>query len=304
MKGFWGIFLIVAGLLFLGQSFNVLNNTDLQTIFSFWPLALVLFGLWLIVKSFRFAWVVMAVGFILSVLFVYGAGFTNNPFFNRFGSENRRENRGSELKVDKIKAEMEEGVERVEAEVNTGAIKFRIDGKTENLIEGDLLSSFLDPDLETDIENGVAKIKLDTVSLRRRFFFQDFKNELSLQFNPDLPLDLRVSTGASELDFDLSELIISKLSLNAGASDINVKLGENLQNGAKATFEVGVSNIVIDVPSAVGVRVVSESGLTGQDFAGFEQRNGAYYSPGYDAAVKKIDVEFRAGASAIKINRY
>lgn len=305
MKGFWGLILILAGLLFLGQSFNLLNNADMETIVGFWPLLLVLIGIWLIVKRYRFAWVIMLASLLLAGGFVYMAGFTTNSYFNRFNRNETGDSRQrTEVKDHEIKAIMEEGIKKVEAEVNTGAIRFNLEDGTENLLEGNLVSSFLDPDLETDIDEGVAKVKLDTVSFRRRFFFQDFRNELNLKFNPDLPLDLKASTGASEINFDFRKLILANLGIKAGASDIDVKFGEAIESGAKATFEVGVSNINIEVPKSIGVKIDSESGLTGEDFRGFTKKDGAYYSEGYDQASKKLEIVLRAGASSIRINRY
>lgn len=303
MRGVVSIGLIILGILFLGSNFNLWTSRDIETILSFWPLFLILVGLYLIVRRTKEALLVMIIALLAAAGFVYYAGFQNGlprPFR---GQEQRRDE-DDDVRESKITADLDPSTERVEAEINTGAINFDIKDGTEKLIDGELQSGFLEPDLSSSFEGDLTKLKLDTVSFRRRFFFRDFNNRLSLKFNNELPLALKINTGASDLDFDLSGLRISDFLLKAGASDIDVTVGEEVVPDAKVAFEVGVSDIKVRVPKALGVKIVSESGLTSERFPSFVSKDDAFYSEGYDTAQKKIEIQLRAGASAIEVERY
>src|SRR5690606_8664975 len=104
--------------------------------------------------------------------------------------------------------------------------------------------------------------------------------------------------GTSRFDVDLSKLSVKKLDINSGVSDITVKLGNVLEH-SEVVVDSGVSNIKLSVPSGVGVRVIADASLSRTNLRklNFEQRDGVYYSPGYNSAERTIDIYFSAGVS-------
>jgi hypothetical protein len=301
MKKFWAILLIVLGVIFLGENFNFWGGIDWSLLSLFWPILLVLFGFYFLVKQWKEGWWLMVLAVVAAGIFVYIAAYGDNPLLKREGVTKRQK---AEQRVYEIEATLEPSAQKIQAEINTGAIEFKIKNSTEKLIDGSLNSSFLEPDLKTSVEGEVAKLTLDTVSFRRRFFFHDFRNELNLALNNSLPLLLSVNSGASDLNFDLSGLKIESFNLKSGASDVDIRLGDAIENNANISLEVGASDIEIEVPKNIGVKIVSESGLTEESFQGFTERDGAYWSESYEGAAKKINIILRAGVSSVRIIQY
>jgi hypothetical protein len=161
--------------------------------------------------------------------------------------------------------------------------------------------------LKTSTSGNEVTAVLNTASSHRNmmFFLRDFRNQLNLKLNDNFPIDLDVATGASDLNFDLSGIKLSNFILRAGASNIDIRIGTTVQNGAKADIQAGASDINIEVPQEAGVKIIAESGLTSERFEGFNKKaDDTWESEGYEAAAKKITVELRAGASSVEVIRY
>lgn len=303
MKYFWAGILILLGALFLAGNFNLLSGVDLANVLRFWPLILVLWGLYLIIRNKRGADTVMIVALVFSALLVGGYAYLN-PRTENNGNRPCCENE-HEIRERTIESEMPIGATKAKITVNTGAVKFDINGGTSKLIEGDVISNFMEPRLKTTVSGEEVTAVLDSTTYRRMmFFFRDFKNELSLKLNDTFPVNLEVNTGASDLNFDLSKIRLSAFLLKAGASDLDLRIGNLVQNDANIDIEAGASSVKVAIPQEIGVRIVNESGLGSTDFPGFIKKSDTVWeSEGYDVATKKINLSFRAGASSLKVTR-
>jgi hypothetical protein len=119
----------------------------------------------------------------------------------------------------------------------------------------------------------------------------------------DLPLALRVEIGAAQTTLDLRGLRITQLDLQAGASNVRVRLPEpaghvvvNAESGAaKLTFDVPPDTAAdIQVSSALSVRSIDETRFP-------PLGAGRYRSTNYELAANRIELHAELGAASLTV---
>jgi len=246
----------------------------------------------------------MIIALVLSGFFIYDVAFSKKPVLNY------RNYRGNccEIKSEEIKEELPEGAKELKYEIDTGAVEFRVDGGTDLLVTGVHKSNFTTLKKETDSEGDLSILNIETPArgMGYRFWERDsFINSFNLKLNQNLPISLDVDSGASTLDFNLSDLLVKKVGIKAGASTIYTKLGEKTENGAKLEYDCGASTIKLDIPKNYGVKVIYLAGLTSKNLPGFtDEGENTFLSENYQTAEKKIEVVVKAGLSTLEISRY
>ncbi len=151
---------------------------------------------------------------------------------------------------------------------------------------------------ETKIDfkmKGEKKIKLNDKGISRKI-------TLKLDKNP--VWDINMEVGAGDVKYDLTQYKVEKIKLETGASNIDLKLGD-LINESKVPIESGVANININVPKGVGCEIKIDGALNVKNFTGFTKiKSGLYRTEGFDSATKKILIDTDSGMSNFNVNRY
>ncbi|MEX2430320.1 MAG: DUF5668 domain-containing protein [Dehalococcoidia bacterium] len=134
-------------------------------------------------------------------------------------------------------------------------------------------------------------------------FGGEFRNaewDIALSRMPDLRVE--VDGGAADLDLDLRQLHVSRLDLNIGAADVNVRLPEQAGQ-TEVTIESGASSIEVRVPEGVAARITSSSGLSSVDVdeSRFPHVNGAWESADYDTAENRALIQIRVGVASVNV---
>lgn len=124
------------------------------------------------------------------------------------------------------------------------------------------------------------------------------------QLNEEIPLTLRVESGASQLELDLSRLQLRYLKLEAGASTIKMVAPACVEN-ALLDIDAGAANLSIHIPEGVAARIRLQEGLTSvkinqQRFPPLEHN--IYQSPDYSTASYHVELNLEAGVSSITIS--
>jgi hypothetical protein len=124
----------------------------------------------------------------------------------------------------------------------------------------------------------------------------------SVRLNDTIPISLDLQTGANEAHVDLSDLQITKLQLQTGASSTRITLPASAGH-TKAAIHSGAASVSVRVPSGVAARITSQSGLADVrvDRTRFPQTGGVHQSEDYDTAENKVDIEIETGVGSVDV---
>ncbi len=120
--------------------------------------------------------------------------------------------------------------------------------------------------------------------------------------SPDIPVSLKVESGASRVDLDLADLRVTYFSFDGGASNLNLTLPARVEN-TLVDIDAGAASINVRVPQGVGLRLRSKGvGSLSVDTQRFPMReSGLYQSADYDTAQYHADVTVDGGATSITV---
>jgi hypothetical protein len=120
--------------------------------------------------------------------------------------------------------------------------------------------------------------------------FDNYENRWELELG-DMPMDLRISAGAYQGEFDLGGLALESLRITDGAADVNLTFSSpNLVNMGTFRYDTGASSVSIDgLGNANFESMLFQSGAGDYtlDFSGDLQRD--------------ADIEVKAGLSNLTI---
>jgi hypothetical protein len=149
--------------------------------------------------------------------------------------------------------------------------------------------------------------RLDTHLEARPFIFPPFFGgwqglEWNIRLNRDVPLALRLETGASQSELDLRDLKVSDLKVSTGASktDLTLPASAGMTN---VSVELGAASLDMVVPQGVAARIRAEHGAAAIeiDTARFPYSNGIYESADFSSAQNKADIMIQAGAGRVAV---
>jgi hypothetical protein len=123
------------------------------------------------------------------------------------------------------------------------------------------------------------------------------------QLNGEIPLDIRVSCGASTADFDLTGVKARSLRFETGASSVKLLLPE-AAGETRVDIEGGASSFDVTFPQGLEGRVDVQQGANALnlDQARFPQVGmNLYETAGYASAANRAEIVLRTGAARINI---
>lgn len=127
--------------------------------------------------------------------------------------------------------------------------------------------------------------------------------EWTLNLNRDVPIDLKIESGASRSELDLRDLQVTDLKVSTGASKTEIILPEHAGLTA-VTVELGAASLDITVPDGAAARIRAEQGVSAIeiDTTRFPFSNGIYESADYSSATDKADIIIKAGVGRVAVH--
>ena len=262
---FWGVVLILLGSLLLLDELGVLP-ANVWTVF--WPILLILLGLWIVRDYF-------------------------------FGKSHRLLEETIAIPLD--------SAQEVEIDVNHGAGNLMVESGAE---PGSLLSGAFEGGVKytSRHEGGKLWVQLEAQGKGISTVIVPWFGSGSGAFRWDLrlvegvPMSLNVKTGASEVHLNLTDLHITDLKVETGASSVDILL-PNEVTVTRVEIKAGASSLKVRVPDNVAARIQVKGGLMAAqvDNDRFPKRNGVYQSPNYETAPCRVDINADLGVGTIKI---
>ncbi len=158
--------------------------------------------------------------------------------------------------------------------------------------------------LETLPEGGV-KVKIEAPSdVLMAFPWGISQHGLTwaVRLSEEIPLRLKVASGASETSLNLRDLRISDLRIETGASSTLVTLPANA-GFTSVRVEAGAASVNIVVPQEVAARIIYKSGLSSLkvDPTRFNRIGDFYESPDYATAANRAELYLESGLGSFEI---
>jgi hypothetical protein len=124
-----------------------------------------------------------------------------------------------------------------------------------------------------------------------------------IRLNRDIPMNLKIDSGASASTMDLSGLKITDLDIDTGASSTDLTLPATAEN-MHVDIDTGASSLKVNIPAGVAASIRIKSGITALNvnsrFPCVE--SGLYQSNDYSSSINRVDMTINAGVGSIDIN--
>jgi hypothetical protein len=124
-----------------------------------------------------------------------------------------------------------------------------------------------------------------------------------VNLNSEVALDLTLKTGASENKLNLTDLKVTNLNLDTGASSTRIYLPAHA-GSTKANIHAGAASVDISFPQTVAGRIRVQSGLAGINInhSRFPMNGNFYQSPDFETAIDKVEIYIETGVGSISIS--
>ncbi len=290
---FWGLLLILVGIIFTLSNFGILSHNFIFSLFKFWPLLVIIWGLSIITgKTKGSFWLVI----ILIMVLLVGGGMSWTSY--QYKNEKAVSVKGEES------LPIEAGIEKGSFKIDYGAGNLGIGknpGKEINFIYKD---SFAAPKLDYKIKNNQAEYKIKHSTGRTS---TPIPNKPQREWKVNLPQnllwDLELNLGAAKAELDFREIDLKSLDLDMGAGDITIWLGER---GLETDIDIdaGASNIKIIVPQNMELKIKVDGGLNSTNLGdlGLTKKDGYYIIEDITSSSKLI-LKFEGGVSRFELVR-
>ena len=295
MRWLIGAILILIGVIYLGQNLNWWSGAEFENIGRFWPLILVLIGVSIFTKHLKWGWVIFMIVLLASIGLVFYASVYDKNFLET----------QSEKYSDKISYDLEAGAKSTEVRIDTGALELRVsENDTAKFIEGDYTFNLYKPLFENSYDNEKQAFKLSGTEKWNSWHLGDTSNKATLKLNQNIPVNLTINAGASNLKLNLEKINCIGVDISAGASEINLTIGEKIASEAKINIKAGASNIKINLPKELGAKLRVDATLSGKEFGDLDKiGDNEFKTKNYDSATKKIEITIDAGVSNIEVKQ-
>jgi hypothetical protein len=292
-KLFSGIVLITVGILWLLSSLDIIT-LSWRAIWHLWPLIVVWVGISLlpIPEIYRLILNMLTLGVGVLMLLLPHADKCDNREWEITVTQSE------EWQTDTIGGSNVCGLyDKASLALNVGAGTLTFD--TTCLLATSAGNDALTVLIKSDTNARKAKVIAKTPPGKYNIDNTHFK----LKLNPTLLWDMDLEIGACSGTIDLSPFKVQDLELNAGATNITVRLGDKVSQ-VKAEVSAGASDITLEVPKTMQCIIEKETALVSSDFKGFKKQNGQYIAEAEGVSKGTIFLEIEAGVAQIRVRRY
>ena len=258
----------------------------------FWPLALIVLGGLFLLSNMGIIQVSIWGVFIPVLLILAGlSALLNSVGYARRGGQT------TSLSIPL------EGDESARLHIKYGAGRMNLSG---GAASGELLSGSFESGVDHHARRGGGRLDVTLSSsadmMTLPWGWDGSHRTWDVRLNERVPLVLDIDVGAAESRIDLTNVRVTDLKLDTGASSSELWMPANAgQTHAKVSG--GAASIKIKIPSEVAARIRWDGGLAtiSVDTNRFPQSGNTYQSPNYETAANKIDLKVDMGMGSVDI---
>lgn len=229
-----------------------------------------------------------------------------------------------DLQRDSVTIDREDATD-VRVQIRMGAGELNIDKGGEQLMEAEFIYNVeaWEPVVSYEVDDGEGRLTVRQPNTNRISADGRIRNEWDIRLSDQVPLDLRIESGAGDQQVDLAGLQITKLDMKLGAGDSEVNLSNNpelervdfdmgagslsidvrgpLDQDVDMDIQGGVGDITLRLPGEIGVRVEVNRGIGDIDTEGLSRRGDVWVNEAYGVSEITIDIHIQAGVGEIDL---
>ncbi len=214
-------------------------------------------------------------------------------------------------------------------DLDMGAGDLTIGSGAKDLMEAEFSfsSDRFEPEVDYDVRGDTGILKVRQSAGRSLFGLSDYRNVWDIQLADDVPMELNIDMGAGKTDLALGDLMLTEMTLEAGAGDVLIDFagsryltelkveagagevtidlsGDGWTEDLDVRMTAGVGDITIIVPKDTGVRFNVDTGVGDVDARGFvSQGSDVYVNEAYDKADTVMDILVEAGVGQVTLEQ-
>lgn len=196
-----------------------------------------------------------------------------------------------------------DGAERVTVEFEMGIGTLELSGGADALLDGEFRYNVeeWEPVVSYSVNDGRGHLSVRQPGADGKSVPRNAENEWTLRLNEDVPMTIDIDLGVAKARMYLGDLDLRDLTIDHGVGDMTIDLAGRQTNDLTARIDGGVGKIVLTVPSSIGVRLDTDTGIGSVSTHGFTKRGGFMVNDAYDSGGARIDVSIDAGVGSITV---
>ncbi|MBN2615847.1 MAG: hypothetical protein JXR71_09155 [Bacteroidales bacterium] len=304
---FWGLILIIFGVLLIGRNLD-LFNFDWYNFLRLWPVLFILWGISVLPIRDVYKTVILILVLAGSTWFVIDG--PKSSFYRNFEYSFSDDSNSNDVKYFKNTQQFtvpyDSAIKNARVIMDAAAGSFYINESTNDLLAFNQKNNDNNSKYKYFVEtkDGETQIRIKEEGDHFTFGGDNNHRKVNIQLNLNPVWDVNLNAGASAVKLDLSAFKVRKLDLDGGAGSFKITLGDKYPE-THVKVNAGASSITIKVPEAAGCDLRISSVLSGKHISGFQKlNNGHYQTANYDTAKQKITMNVDAAVSSFNLIRY
>lgn len=197
----------------------------------------------------------------------------------------------------------QQGAKSVHADVELGAGELDLGGGATKLLEADCYYGrpSRKPQISYSVTGTDGELEIRQPSSDHIHFGDNGRNDWTLRFNNQVPLDLSIKMGAGTGRLQLAGLQLTHLRVEGGVGTVSVDLGGDWKQSFDGRISGGVGTVTVRLPTSVGVRVHATAGLGTVHAPGFQREGNAYVNSAYGKSPVTISLDIEGGIGTVNL---
>jgi hypothetical protein len=288
-----GAILILLGGLLLAANYGYVDWGFFVSLWYLWPLLLIIVGVQLLFGR-RQPWLAA-----LLTLVIIAAGLALVVFGDETGSWFP----SGQVETTQIDGPSTDGVREAEARIDVGAARLILGPGSKRTTVTGTFESRRTPTI--DHQTSDDRYRLQVSQEGGWYFFPSNlgRDELNLELATGIPWKIDVNTGAADVDIDLSDVTLADLTIDAGASSVDLTVGRDvIESGASVLVDGGAGSYHVRLPEELDIRLNVDAGVSSVDVDSGFRRSGDDYR--HEGDGNELQVRLKAGVSSVTVELY
>lgn len=300
-------FFVTLGFLFLLNNFKAFTGVDFAVVLNLWPIAIILGGVYFLIRGHKFAWIITALTFFLLAISVFSylaIAPLKIPFLPSISS--RKSEVNPNINIRTSTEEVTGNIEKANLIFRSFSGQFAIRGTTDSLTEYETKSTFGEYLFDRSTKDGIETVDLRFDQERVPWKITSEKNSLDLKLSDKTKWNMDVDVDASDLSMELGYYKVENLRLKMTTSKADITFDEkSFDQNVNFEIDSSLSTTNIRVPKSIGVEVKLKSVASSNNLGDLKEvEKNKYQSDNFDSREKKLFLNIDTNLSNLKIELF